>query len=107
MVEVEVEVEVEEVEVLTATSTSNIAFSGFDSSSTLSKPITYCNNSEVGHCLVFGRSLVHLKEAVQIRMRGGVDGGLEERLEEVLDDVLEAGDLVVQLVDVVQPRHLD
>ena len=40
-------------------------------------------------------------------MRGGVDGGLEERLEEVLDDVLEAGDLVVQLVDVVQPRDLD
>ena len=44
---------------------------------------------------------------MQIRMRGGVDGGLEERLEEVLDDVLEAGDLVVQLVDVVQPRDLD
>ena len=38
MVEVEIEVEV-----LTATSTSNIAFSGFDSSSTLSKPITYCS----------------------------------------------------------------
>ena len=44
---------------------------------------------------------------MQIRMRGRVDGGLEERLEEVLDDVLEAGDLVVQLVDVVQPRDLD
>ena len=44
---------------------------------------------------------------MQIRMRGGVDGGLEERLEEVLDDVLEAGDLVVQLVDVVQSRDLD
>ena len=44
---------------------------------------------------------------MQIWMRGGVDGGLEERLEEVLDDVLEAGDLVVQLVDVVQPRDLD
>ena len=47
--EVEVEVEVEEVEVLTATSTSNIAFSGFDSSSTLSKPITYCSKREVDH----------------------------------------------------------
>ena len=44
-----VEVEVEEVEVLTATSTSNIAFSGFDSSSTLSKPITYCSKREVDH----------------------------------------------------------
>ena len=44
---------------------------------------------------------------MQIRMRGRVDGGLEERLKEVLDDVLEAGDLVVQLVDVVQPRDLD
>ena len=44
---------------------------------------------------------------MQIRMRGRVDCGLEERLEEVLDDVLEAGDLVVQLVDVVQPRDLD
>ena len=29
--------------VLTVTSVSNIAFSGFDSSSTLSKPITYCS----------------------------------------------------------------
>ena len=44
---------------------------------------------------------------MQIRMRGGVDGGLEERLEEVLDDVLEAGDLVVQLVDVIQAGDLD
>ena len=44
---------------------------------------------------------------MQIRMRGRVDCGLEERLEEVLDDVLEAGDLVVQLVDVIQAGDLD
>ena len=48
-----------------------------------------------------------LEEAVKIGMRGWVDGGLKERLEEVPDDVLEAGDLVVQLVDVVQAGHLD
>ena len=52
-------------------------------------------------------SKTDLEEAVQIRMRGRVDCGLEERLEEVLDDVLEAGDLVVQLVDVIQPGDLD
>ena len=40
-------------------------------------------------------------------MRGWVDCCLKERLEEVLDDVLEAGDLVVQLVDVIQAGHLD
>ena len=44
---------------------------------------------------------------MQIRMRGRVDGGLEERLKEGLDDVLEAGDLVVQLVDVIQAGDLD
>ena len=48
-----------------------------------------------------------LEEAVQIRMRCWVDCGLKERLEEVLDDVLEAWDLVVQLVDVIQAGHLD
>ena len=48
-----------------------------------------------------------LEEAVEIRMRGWVDRGLKERLEEVLDDVLEAGDLVVQLVDVIQAGDLD
>ena len=40
-------------------------------------------------------------------MGGWVDGRLKERLEEVFDDVFEARDLVVQLVDVVQPRDLD
>ena len=44
---------------------------------------------------------------MQVRMRGWVDGRLKERLEEVFDDVFEARDLVVQLVDVVQPRDLD
>ena len=44
---------------------------------------------------------------MQVRMGGWVDGRLKERLEEVFDDVFEAGDLVVQLVDVVQPRDLD
>ena len=44
---------------------------------------------------------------MQIRMRCWIDCGLKERLEEVLDDVLEAGDLVVQLVDVIQAGHLD
>ena len=44
---------------------------------------------------------------MQIWMRGRVDGRLKERLEEVLDDVLEARDLVVQLVDVVQAGNLD
>ena len=44
---------------------------------------------------------------MQVRMGGWVDGRLKERLEEVFDDVFEARDLVVQLVDVVQPRHLD
>ena len=48
-----------------------------------------------------------LEEAVEIRMRGWVDRSLKERLEEVLDDVLEAGDLVVQLVDVIQAGDLD
>ena len=48
-----------------------------------------------------------LEEAVQIWMRGWVDGRLKERLEEVLDDVLEARDLVVQLVDVIQAGDLD
>ena len=50
---------------------------------------------------------IDLEEAVEIRMRGWVDRGLKERLEEVLDDVLEAGDLVVQLVDVIQAGDLD
>ena len=44
---------------------------------------------------------------MQVRMGGWVDGRLKERLEEVFDDVFEARDLVVQLVDVVQPRDLD
>ena len=44
---------------------------------------------------------------MQVRMRGWVDGRLKERLEKVFDDVFEARDLVVQLVDVVQPRDLD
>ena len=44
---------------------------------------------------------------MQVRMGGWVDGCLKERLEEVFDDVFEARDLVVQLVDVVQPRDLD
>ena len=44
---------------------------------------------------------------MQIWVRGWVDCCLKERLEEVLDDVLEARDLVVQLVDVVQAGNLD
>ena len=44
---------------------------------------------------------------MQVRMGGWVDGCLKERLEKVFDDVFEARDLVVQLVDVVQPRDLD
>ena len=44
---------------------------------------------------------------MQIWVRGRVDCCLKERLEEVLDDVLEARDLVVQLVDVVEAGNLD
>ena len=57
--------------------------------------------------LNFFRLKTDLEEAVEIRMRGWVDRSLKERLEEVLDDVLEAGDLVVQLVDVIQAGDLD
>ena len=47
-----------------------------------------------------------LQKAVQLRVGGGVDGGLEQRPEQVLQNLLEAGDVVVALVDVKQSGNL-
>ena len=46
------------------------------------------------------------EELVECRMGAGVDGDLKQRSEQILNDLLEAGDIVIALVDVKQPGDL-